>query len=74
MLQALVDAQYRLRKTVDNFHFNLGFSGKYFQAGTEEENAGDEAIIGNVCVIEYCQNGCLINGSCTGGVHSQVPL
>lgn len=32
---------------VPGFQFNLGFSGKYFKNGNEEENAGDEELIKN---------------------------
>lgn len=29
------------------FKFNLGFSAKYFHFGDDEENAGDDLILGN---------------------------
>lgn len=31
---------------VPGFKFNLGYSGKYFHHGTEEENLGDDLILG----------------------------
>ncbi|XP_046856204.1 bifunctional heparan sulfate N-deacetylase/N-sulfotransferase 2-like [Xenia sp. Carnegie-2017] len=46
-VQALVSAQKSLQKMVPGFQFNLGFSGKYFKNGNEEENAGDEELIKN---------------------------
>merc|ERR1719348_118769 len=30
---------------IPGFHYNLGFSGKYFLNGNDEENAGDKALI-----------------------------
>lgn len=45
-MQALVDAQTRLQKNVKGFHFNLGFSGKYFHSGNPAENKGDDLLLG----------------------------
>lgn len=45
-MQALADAQRRLGRIVDGFHFMLGFSGWYYQHGTEEENEGDRMLLG----------------------------
>jgi hypothetical protein len=46
VLQALLDSQNRLSHSIEGFHFNLGFSGKYFHHGSAEENAGDDMLIG----------------------------
>ena len=43
-----MDAQYRLGDMVDGFRFLLGYSGWYYQHGTDEENMGDRALIGEV--------------------------
>lgn len=51
LLQAMLAAQLRIRKIVKDFKFNLGFSGKYFRHGTEEENEGDDALIGSIFTI-----------------------
>jgi len=37
-----------MRALVPGFKFNLGFSGKYFHAGNEEENFGDDLILGKL--------------------------
>ncbi|XP_053388578.1 bifunctional heparan sulfate N-deacetylase/N-sulfotransferase-like, partial [Mercenaria mercenaria] len=42
---ALYEAQERLQEQVDGFRFMLGFSGWYYQHGTEEENAGDQMLL-----------------------------
>lgn len=42
---ALAATQERLRQIVDGFQFLLGFSGWYYQHGTEEENEGDRMLI-----------------------------
>ncbi|XP_060575407.1 bifunctional heparan sulfate N-deacetylase/N-sulfotransferase-like, partial [Ruditapes philippinarum] len=42
---ALYEAQERLKQEVDGFRFMLGFSGWYYQHGTEEENIGDETLL-----------------------------
>lgn len=44
-VQALLSTQTRIRQYVPGFRFNLGFSGKYFHHGTEEENRGDDMIL-----------------------------
>lgn len=41
-----MDTQERLRRLVPGFRFNLGFSGKYFHYGDEEENSGDDLLLG----------------------------
>lgn len=46
-VQALLDTQKRLQKLVTGFRFNLGFSGKFYQFGTPEENKADEMLIQN---------------------------
>ncbi|KAL4239231.1 Bifunctional heparan sulfate N-deacetylase/N-sulfotransferase 1 [Mactra antiquata] len=42
---ALVEAQGRLQKQIDGFRYMLGFSGWYYQHGTDEENVGDEYLL-----------------------------
>ena len=42
---SLVDSQLQLSGLVSNFHYNLGFSGKYFKSGSEEENEGDVELV-----------------------------
>lgn len=46
-VQALLDAQERLRQLIPGFRFNLGFSGKFFHRGNSEENLGDDMILQN---------------------------
>ena len=45
-----------MRQIVKDFTFNLGFSGKYFRHGTELENEGDDALIGNYTVFHVSDN------------------
>ena len=45
-VQVMIGTQDRIRKIVEGFAFNLGFSGKNFRHGTEEENQGDDELIG----------------------------
>lgn len=47
-VQALLSTQARIRHYVPGFKFNLGFSGKYFHHGIDEENKGDDMILENV--------------------------
>ncbi|XP_076074435.1 bifunctional heparan sulfate N-deacetylase/N-sulfotransferase-like [Mytilus galloprovincialis] len=44
-VEAMAKTQERLQKEVSNFHFNLGFSGWFYQHGTSLENAGDQKIL-----------------------------
>ncbi|KAL4631345.1 bifunctional heparan sulfate N-deacetylase/N-sulfotransferase 1 [Arapaima gigas] len=44
-VKALLETQNYLRTYVPNFTFNLGFSGKFFHAGTEEEDLGDDLLL-----------------------------
>ncbi|EMP40819.1 Bifunctional heparan sulfate N-deacetylase/N-sulfotransferase 4 [Chelonia mydas] len=46
--QALLETQNLLRTQVANFTFNLGFSGKFYHTGTEEEDEGDDLLLGSV--------------------------
>jgi len=40
---------------IPGFKFNLGFSGKYFHHGTDEENAGEDLLMGKHFVnIHLC--------------------
>jgi len=45
-MQAMVETQNRLQNHINGFRFNLGFSGKFFHHGSEDENRGDDALIG----------------------------
>ncbi|KAB0344904.1 hypothetical protein FD755_019929, partial [Muntiacus reevesi] len=45
---ALLDTQNLLRAQITNFTFNLGFSGKFYHTGTEEEDEGDDRLLGSV--------------------------
>ncbi|XP_006112675.2 bifunctional heparan sulfate N-deacetylase/N-sulfotransferase 3 isoform X2 [Pelodiscus sinensis] len=47
-VQALLDTQNLLRAQITNFTFNLGFSGKFYHTGTEEEDEGDDLLLGSV--------------------------
>lgn len=44
-VEAMVVEQTILSELVPGFRFNLGFSGKFFQRGTKEENEGDERLL-----------------------------
>jgi len=44
-VEELVMAQERISQKIENFRFNLGFSGYYFKRGSAEENEGDELLI-----------------------------
>uniref|UniRef100_A0A8C1VLS4 Bifunctional heparan sulfate N-deacetylase/N-sulfotransferase 1 n=1 Tax=Cyprinus carpio TaxID=7962 RepID=A0A8C1VLS4_CYPCA len=44
-VKALLETQNELRTHVPNFTFNLGFSGKFFHAGTDEEDLGDDLLL-----------------------------
>ncbi|XP_063047986.1 bifunctional heparan sulfate N-deacetylase/N-sulfotransferase 2 [Engraulis encrasicolus] len=44
-VKALLNTQNKLRALVPNFTFNLGFSGKFYHAGTEEEDEGDDMLL-----------------------------
>jgi len=46
----MVESQSQIGMIVDDFRFNLGFSGKYFRHGTADENAGDDELLGTNCV------------------------
>uniref|UniRef100_A0A8D0GUD2 N-deacetylase and N-sulfotransferase 3 n=1 Tax=Sphenodon punctatus TaxID=8508 RepID=A0A8D0GUD2_SPHPU len=47
-VQALLDTQNLLRAQITNFTFNLGFSGKFYHTGTEEEDEVDDLLLGSV--------------------------
>uniref|UniRef100_A0A9L0QX24 [heparan sulfate]-glucosamine N-sulfotransferase n=1 Tax=Equus caballus TaxID=9796 RepID=A0A9L0QX24_HORSE len=47
-VKALLDTQNLLRAQITNFTFNLGFSGKFYHTGTEEEDEGDDHLLGSV--------------------------
>ncbi|CAL4073832.1 unnamed protein product, partial [Meganyctiphanes norvegica] len=47
-VEALLVSQKKLQGIVPGFHFNLGFSGKYYQKGYEEENEGDRRLLTHV--------------------------
>ncbi|XP_062846559.1 bifunctional heparan sulfate N-deacetylase/N-sulfotransferase 1 [Trichomycterus rosablanca] len=44
-VEALVETQNELRQSIPNFTFNLGFSGKFYHAGTDEEDQGDDLLL-----------------------------
>ncbi|XP_019600085.2 bifunctional heparan sulfate N-deacetylase/N-sulfotransferase 3 [Rhinolophus sinicus] len=44
-VKALLETQNLLRAQITNFTFNLGFSGKFYHTGTEEEDAGDDLLL-----------------------------
>ncbi|KAK7140938.1 hypothetical protein R3I93_015170 [Phoxinus phoxinus] len=47
-VKALVDTQNELRRSIPDFTFNLGFSGKFFHSGTDEEDLGDDLLLSYV--------------------------
>uniref|UniRef100_A0A8C8ED04 [heparan sulfate]-glucosamine N-sulfotransferase n=1 Tax=Otus sunia TaxID=257818 RepID=A0A8C8ED04_9STRI len=47
-VKALLETQNLLRTQVANFTFNLGFSGKFYHTGTEEEDEGDDLLLRSV--------------------------
>ncbi|XP_067153742.1 bifunctional heparan sulfate N-deacetylase/N-sulfotransferase 4 isoform X4 [Apteryx mantelli] len=47
-VKALLETQNLLRTQVANFTFNLGFSGKFYHTGTEEEDKGDDLLLKSV--------------------------
>uniref|UniRef100_A0A8C8DY58 [heparan sulfate]-glucosamine N-sulfotransferase n=1 Tax=Oryzias sinensis TaxID=183150 RepID=A0A8C8DY58_9TELE len=44
-VEALLNTQNKLRALVPNFTFNLGFSGKFYHTGTDEEDRGDDMLL-----------------------------
>ncbi|XP_072563034.1 bifunctional heparan sulfate N-deacetylase/N-sulfotransferase 4 [Paramormyrops kingsleyae] len=44
-VKALLDTQNLLRSQITNFTFNLGFSGKFYHTGTEDEDEGDDLLL-----------------------------
>ncbi|KAL7841294.1 hypothetical protein SRHO_G00249850 [Serrasalmus rhombeus] len=44
-VKALLETQNMLRTQISNFTFNLGFSGKFFHTGTQEEDEGDDLLL-----------------------------
>ncbi|KAJ8416113.1 hypothetical protein AAFF_G00381350 [Aldrovandia affinis] len=44
-VEALLNTQNKLRTLVPNFTFNLGFSGKFYYTGTDEEDRGDDTLL-----------------------------
>ncbi|XP_039615545.1 bifunctional heparan sulfate N-deacetylase/N-sulfotransferase 4 [Polypterus senegalus] len=44
-VKALLDTQNMLRSQITNFTFNLGFSGKFYHTGTEDEDEGDDLLL-----------------------------
>ncbi|XP_036431550.1 bifunctional heparan sulfate N-deacetylase/N-sulfotransferase 1 [Colossoma macropomum] len=47
-VKALLETQNELRTSIPNFTFNLGFSGKFYHAGTDEEDLGDDLLLSYV--------------------------
>ena len=51
----MIAFQNEWKKTIDNFHFVIGYSGKFIYRGNETENSGDKYIIekkGLICPWE----------------------
>lgn len=46
-VDSLIEAQEGFGKLVDNFKFNLGFSGKQLHKGNDEEDLGDDYLLKN---------------------------
>ena len=46
-VDALIEAQERLSSSIQNFKFNLGFSGKHLHRGDDQEDAGDDHLLKN---------------------------
>uniref|UniRef100_A0A8C4SDQ9 [heparan sulfate]-glucosamine N-sulfotransferase n=1 Tax=Erpetoichthys calabaricus TaxID=27687 RepID=A0A8C4SDQ9_ERPCA len=44
-VESLLNAQNKLRNLVPNFTFNLGFSGKFYHTGTDDEDIGDDMLL-----------------------------
>ncbi|KAJ8000437.1 hypothetical protein DPEC_G00180120 [Dallia pectoralis] len=44
-VKALLNTQYRLRSRITNFTFNLGFSGRFYHTGNEQEDEGDDMLL-----------------------------
>uniref|UniRef100_A0A8C7J0Y8 [heparan sulfate]-glucosamine N-sulfotransferase n=1 Tax=Oncorhynchus kisutch TaxID=8019 RepID=A0A8C7J0Y8_ONCKI len=44
-VEALLNTQNKLRTLVPDFTFNLGFSGKFYHTGTDEEDRGDDMLL-----------------------------
>ena len=42
---SLLEAQKKIRSMIPGFRFNLGFSGKYYHKGSDEEDEGDDELI-----------------------------
>ncbi|XP_074649508.1 bifunctional heparan sulfate N-deacetylase/N-sulfotransferase-like [Tubulanus polymorphus] len=46
-VEEMLKAQERIQQYIPGFHFNLGFSGKYYHHGYSEENKGDDLLLAN---------------------------
>ncbi|KAL1023953.1 hypothetical protein UPYG_G00049480 [Umbra pygmaea] len=44
-VKALLNTQKQLRSQITDFTFNLGFSGKFYHTGTEQEDLGDDMLL-----------------------------
>ncbi|XP_072347446.1 bifunctional heparan sulfate N-deacetylase/N-sulfotransferase 2 [Scyliorhinus torazame] len=44
-VEALLSTQNKLKTLVPNFTFNLGFSGKFYHTGANEEDEGDDMLL-----------------------------
>ena len=44
-VDAMVDFTQKWNKTIENFHFIIGFSGKFIYRGNDTENAGDKHFL-----------------------------
>ena len=47
----MILTQQNIRKSIPGFRFNLGFSGKYFLHGNDEENEGDQELMKNTSLF-----------------------
>lgn len=41
----MIEFQNEWKKSIDNFHFVIGYSGKFIYRGNDTENSGDKYII-----------------------------
>jgi len=66
-VDAMIEFQNEWKKSIDNFHFVIGYSGKFIYRGNDTENSGDKYIIeqkGSFWVsVESFSSGSFSNGS-----------
>jgi heparan sulfate N-deacetylase/N-sulfotransferase NDST2 len=49
----MIITQHTLQKLVPGFQLNLGFSGKYFEHGSADENEGDRELVENASEFRW---------------------